>query len=134
MAQIAMTAPAFLTTDRAKTRLVRDTHRVSTSGRLELTRRGRFVFMGLPLMLAATVLLVLAGIFTAPVMAADSSGTAAVEATTVSVVEGDTVWNLAAEFAPQRDRREVVKEITEMNDLRGSVLIPGQQIFVPTGS
>jgi LysM domain. len=85
-------------------------------------------------MLAATILLVLAGIFTAPVMAAGSSGTAAVEATTVSVMEGDTVWNLAAEFAPQRDRREVVKEITEMNDLRGSVLIPGQQIFVPTGS
>ncbi|MDN6178690.1 MAG: LysM peptidoglycan-binding domain-containing protein [Micrococcaceae bacterium] len=98
-----------------------------------MTRRGRFILIGLPVMLAATALLVLAGIFTAPVMASDASDTTAVEATTVSVMEGDTVWALAEEFAPQRDRRDVMAEITEMNDLNGSVLVPGQEIFVPTG-
>lgn len=131
MAQIALTAPALHIVGRADS--------PSTSARsneapvrLRLTRRGRFLLIGLPLMLGATALLVLAGIFTAPVMAAGSSGTEPVQATTVSVMQGDTVWDLAAEFAPARDRREVVAEIAEMNDLRGSVLVPGQQIFVPT--
>ncbi|MDN5885982.1 MAG: LysM peptidoglycan-binding domain-containing protein [Arthrobacter sp.] len=131
MAQIALAAPVSLKADSVPTTAPA---RASTPrGRLELTRRGRFILIGLPVMLAATALLVLAGIFTAPVMASDASDTTAVEATTVSVMEGDTVWALAEEFAPQRDRRDVMAEITEMNDLNGSVLVPGQEIFVPTG-
>lgn len=133
MAQVALTAPAFFTTGRANAQNTRDINRPRVAGRLELTRRGRFILIGLPVMLAATAVLVLAGIFTAPVMAAGSSGTGPVDATTVSVMHGDTVWDLAAEFAPDRDRQQVVAEITEMNDLRGSVLVPGEQIFVPTG-
>lgn len=132
MAQIALAAPVFLNADSVPT--TASTRPAARRGRLELTRRGRFILIGLPVMLAATALLVLAGIFTAPVMASDASDTTSVEATTVSVMEGDTVWALAAEFAPQRDRRDVVAEITEMNDLNGSVLVPGQEIFVPAGN
>lgn len=131
MAQIALTAPVFMTTNRTPTFAGR---RGAVAGKLELTRRGRFFLVGLPVMLATTALLVLAGIFTAPVMASGASGTSPVDATTVSVMQGDTLWDLAAEFAPSRDRQDVVAEITEMNDLRGTVLIPGQQIFVPAGS
>ena len=132
MAQIALATPVFLNDDSVQT--ISSHPSKARSGRLTLTRRGRFILIGLPVMLVATTLLVLAGIFTAPVMASDASDTTSVEAQTVSVMEGDTVWALAAEFAPQRDRRDVVAEITEMNDLKGSVLVPGQQIFVPAGS
>ncbi|MGO2533140.1 LysM peptidoglycan-binding domain-containing protein [Arthrobacter rhombi] len=132
MAQIALATPVFLNDDSVQT--ISSNPSKARSGRLTLTRRGRFILIGLPVMLVATTLLVLAGIFTAPVMASDASDTTSVEAQTVSVMEGDTVWALAAEFAPQRDRRDVVAEITEMNDLKGSVLVPGQQIFVPAGS
>ncbi|MGO2003289.1 LysM peptidoglycan-binding domain-containing protein [Arthrobacter rhombi] len=132
MAQIALATPVFLNDDSVQT--ISSNPSKARSGRLTLTRRGRFILIGLPVMLVATTLLVLAGIFTAPVMASDASDTTSVEAQTVSVMEGDTVWALAAEFAPQRDRRDVVAEITEMNDLKGSVLVPGQQIFVPSGS
>ncbi|PCC26847.1 hypothetical protein CIK75_01805 [Glutamicibacter sp. BW78] len=132
MAQIALATPVFLNDDSVQT--ISSHPAKARSGRLTLTRRGRFILIGLPVMLVATTLLVLAGIFTAPVMASDASDTTSVEAQTVSVMEGDTVWALAAEFAPQRDRRDVVAEITEMNDLKGSVLVPGQQIFVPAGS
>ncbi|MFM8236383.1 MAG: hypothetical protein ACKOBG_01315 [Actinomycetota bacterium] len=45
---------------------------------------------------------------------------------TVIVEPGDTLWAIAAELAPERDRREVVDAIAEA---RGStVLMPGEAI------
>ncbi|HXD29187.1 MAG TPA: LysM peptidoglycan-binding domain-containing protein [Arthrobacter sp.] len=135
MAQIAIAAPVYVRAGRTDVRHATVAARGATAHRphLHLTRRGRFILIGLPLMLAATAAIVLAGIFTAPVMASGVAETRPVEATTVSVMDGDTIWGLAAEFAPERDRQQVVAEITEMNGLTGSVLIPGQEIFVPTG-
>lgn len=135
MAQIAIAAPAYVRTGRTGVRHAAVAARGAQARRphVHLTRRGRFILIGLPLMLAATAAIVLAGIFTAPVMASGAAETRPVEATTVSVMDGDTVWGLAAEFAPERDRQQVVAEITEMNGLTGSVLVPGQEIFVPTG-
>ena len=69
LAGIALAAPAFFTTGRADAQITRDINRPRVAGRLELTRRGRFILIGLPVMLAATAILVLAGIFTAPVIA-----------------------------------------------------------------
>lgn len=102
-------------------------------GPVRLTRRGRFLLIGLPVLLAATSALVLVGIFTAPVMAADSGASARVEAASVTVLEGETLWEIAAEFAPGRDPRVVIAEIAELNNLAGSTVIPGQTLFVPTG-
>ncbi|WP_372699958.1 LysM peptidoglycan-binding domain-containing protein [Arthrobacter sp. JSM 101049] len=135
MAQIAIAAPVFVGAGRTGVPSASKRARgpEASPAPLQLTRRGRFILIGLPLMLAATAAIVLAGIFTAPVMASGAAETRPVEATTVSVMDGDTIWELAAEFAPERDRQQVVAEITEMNDLRGSVLVPGQEIFVPTG-
>lgn len=135
MAQIAIAAPVSVRAGRAGAQQAAEAARGSKAARprLQLTRRGRLTLIGLPLMLAATAAIVLAGIFTAPVMASGAAETSAVKATSVSVMDGDTIWGLAAEFAPERDRQQVVAEITEMNDLRSSVLIPGQEIFVPSG-
>ena len=102
--------------------------------RLRLTRRGRFVLIGMPTMLGAASLLVLAGLFTAPVMASGTASADAVQGQTVTVLDGETLWGLAAELAPERDPREVVAEIIEINSLANSSLAPGQRIFIPAGN
>ena len=102
--------------------------------RLRLTRRGRFVLIGMPTMLGVAALLLLAGLFTAPVMASGTATAGAVQGQTVTVLDGETLWGLAAELAPERDPREVVAEMIEVNNLATSSLDPGQRIFVPAGN
>jgi len=123
---------------RGHLRLVPDLEPARRTGapapRLRLTRRGRFVLIGMPTMLGAAALLVLAGLFTAPVMATGTATDDAVQGQTVTVLDGETLWGLAAELAPERDPREVVAEMIEVNNLATSNLEPGQRIFVPAGS
>jgi hypothetical protein len=48
------------------------------------------------------------------------------------VVEpGDTLWSIATRSAPDRDPREVVHLIVELNDLDTVSLVPGQRISLP---
>ncbi|WP_186764319.1 LysM peptidoglycan-binding domain-containing protein [Arthrobacter yangruifuii] len=100
------------------------------TARLHLTRRGRLVLVGVPLMLAAAVLLAFLGFFTAPAMA---SGSAPEEtrAIQVSVSAGDSLWSLATEFAPDQDPRTVVADIVELNNLTDTAVPAGLQLYVP---
>ncbi|MCU1574467.1 MAG: peptidoglycan-binding protein [Micrococcaceae bacterium] len=104
---------------------------VPAHSRLRLTRRGRFVFVGLPLMLLGTAALLLLGFFNSPAKAGSDSGALGNEAATVTVMEGETLWSIAGTVDPNRDPRDVVAEIVELNALPGSVLQPGQQLYVP---
>lgn len=100
---------------------------------LRLTRRGRFVFFGLPLMLLAVLLLSLAGFLNAPAKAADSSAELSLTPTvTVTVQPGESLWAIAGAVAPERDRRDVVADIVQLNNLGDPRVIPGQQLFVPS--
>jgi len=48
------------------------------------------------------------------------------------VVAGDTLWDIAADYTtPGDDVRRVVFEIQRLNDLEGSVILPGQVLRVP---
>ncbi len=50
----------------------------------------------------------------------------------VVVEPGDTVWSIAGEVAgPGQDVRTVVDAIEELNDLDGSVVVPGQVLELP---
>jgi Tfp pilus assembly protein FimV len=50
----------------------------------------------------------------------------------VVVEPGDTVWSIAGEVAgPGQDVRTVVDAIEELNDLEGSVVVPGQVLELP---
>ena len=104
----------------------------ASQSRLRLTRRGRLVLIGLPLMLLSVVLLLLLGVFTAPVKAA-TLGEAAPgnQAVKTTVLAGQTLWGIAATADPSRDPRDVVQDILELNNLSSSVVHPGQQLFVP---
>lgn len=100
---------------------------------LRLTRRGKFVLIALPIFLVSAAVLMLLGLFQSPANASDDTPLG-VEAVSVTVIEGDTLWGIAREFAPQLEPREAVRRIGDMNNLNSSVLHPGAELFVPTGS
>ncbi len=101
--------------------------------RLRLTRRGRIVFFGIPAMLLVAALLTLAGFINSPpAKASDSqSQLRPPVAVTVTVQPGQSLWGIAGAAAPERDPRDVIAEIIQLNDLRGGRILPGQQLFVP---
>ena len=100
---------------------------------LRLTRRGKFVLIGLPIFVVSAAALMLLGLFLSPANAS-AEVPLGVEAVSVTVIEGDTLWGIAREFAPQLEPRDAVQQIGDLNNLNSSVLHPGAEIFVPTGS
>ncbi len=105
--------------------------RPASTGWLRLTRRGRLVLMGIPLMLAAVAVLLLAGFITSPAHASTDADSLGVHASRVTVMAGQTLWSIASASDPSRDPRDVVADILELNSLTSSIVQPGQQIYVP---
>jgi len=100
---------------------------------LRLTRRGRIVLVGLPLILLSAVLITLAGFLNSPAKAAESASELSVTPTvSVTVQPGESLWGIAGTVAPGRDTRDVVADIVQLNNLDGGKVMPGQQIFVPS--
>jgi hypothetical protein len=100
---------------------------------LRLTRRGRFVFFGVPLILLAALILSFSGFLTAPAKAADSASELSLTPTvSVTVQPGDSLWAIAGAVAPERDPRDVVADIVQLNNLEAARVNPGQQLFVPS--
>jgi LysM repeat protein len=101
--------------------------------RLRLTRRGRIVLIGLPLVLLAALLLSLAGLLNSPAKAADTaSGLSVTETVTVTVQPGESLWAIAVNAAPDRDARDTIADIVQLNNLEDGKVMPGQQLFVPS--
>jgi hypothetical protein len=100
---------------------------------LRLTRRGKIVLIGIPLVLLAALLLLLAGFFNSPAKASDSAEDITVTPTvTVTVQPGESLWAIAGAVAPGRDARDVVAEIVQLNNISAGTVLPGQQLFIPT--
>ncbi|WP_349358961.1 LysM peptidoglycan-binding domain-containing protein [Pseudarthrobacter sp. PH31-O2] len=100
---------------------------------LKLTRRGRLVFIGVPLMLLAALILTLSGFLNAPAKAAESTGELSPTPTvTVTVQPGESLWAIAAAVVPGRDPRDVVADIIELNNLGAARVVPGQALFIPS--
>ena len=99
---------------------------------LRLTRRGRIVLIGIPLVLLAALLFSLAGFFNSPAKASDSAADITTTPTvTVTVQPGESLWGIAASVAPKRDARDVVADIVQLNNLPAGTVFPGQELFVP---
>jgi hypothetical protein len=99
---------------------------------LTLTRRGRLVFLGLPVLAGSAALVVLAVIFLVPSTATATSAPVPGSGTEqTTVFPGQSLWELAVTADPDRDPREVMDEIVELNDLDSSVLVAGQLLEVP---
>lgn len=100
---------------------------------LRLTRRGKIVLIGIPIVLLAALLLSFAGFFNSPAKASDSAEDLTVTPTvTVTVQSGESLWAIAGAVAPERDARDVVAEIVQLNNISTGAVLPGQQLFVPT--
>ncbi|SDK65555.1 LysM domain-containing protein [Arthrobacter sp. ov407] len=100
---------------------------------LRLTRRGRFVFFGVPLILLAAFILSFSGFLNAPAKAADSADQLSLTPTvSVTVQQGESLWAIAGSVAPERDPRDVVADIVQLNNLDAAPVMPGQQLFVPS--
>jgi hypothetical protein len=99
---------------------------------LRLTRRGRLVFFGVPLILLAALLLSLSGFLNAPAKASESVSELSLTPTaTVTVQPGESLWAIAGTVAPGRDPRDVVAEMVQLNNLDAGRVRPGQTLFVP---
>jgi hypothetical protein len=100
---------------------------------LRLTRRGRIVLIGIPLVILAAILLSLAGFLNAPAKAAVSAADLTLTPTvSVTVQSGQSLWAIAGSVAPERDPRDVIADIVQLNNLTAGGVVPGQQLFVPT--
>lgn len=107
-------------------------------GRMDLTRRGRFVFIGLPVLMAAALLLLALCALAAGSLASPAQASASYEpidmadyAVSVTVLQGESLWTIASAADPSRDVREVVSEIVVLNDLGSGVVQAGQRLYVP---
>lgn len=90
------------------------------------------MLVGLPTALCVTALIILGAFFTSQARAGETApaSTATVE---INVAAGETLWGLALQYAPERDPRDVVAEMVELNNLGSSVVQAGQSIAVPAG-
>ena len=53
--------------------------------------------------------------------------------TEIRVQTGDTLWDLAEKFGPDnKDIREVVYQICEVNDISADSIFPGQTLLIPS--
>lgn len=98
----------------------------SRPGQLRLTRRGRVVvFLAAALLVLGTVLFL-----GATSVATDQPGTDQ-PTRVVMVGEGETLWDISAGLAEDGQVRAMMHTIKELNALDSSMLMAGQEIFVP---
>ncbi|MBM6588495.1 LysM peptidoglycan-binding domain-containing protein [Brevibacterium sp. RIT 803] len=101
---------------------------------LRFTTRGRQAMRLLRTMVCALV--IIGGAFfvaTQSFSAAAGAETDDIGIDTESVVvgEGESLWAVAANLGIERDTRDVVSEIVEINHLSSPVVHPGQTLDVP---
>jgi hypothetical protein len=104
--------------------------RPDVQGSTRLTPRGRLVLVAL--LVAVAFLTLSVGQAAMGLFSAEAGSAPATEAARTWVVQpGQTLWAIAEELDPNTDPRETVARIEAMNDLAGSGLVAGQEIFVP---
>lgn len=103
------------------------------SAPLRLTRRGRLLFRGLPLMLSVAALTATAAFFAGVMLSppAVSADVASEDLVTVTVMPGDSLWSIARDAAPGVDPYVTMERIGELNALEGGELELGQELYLP---
>ena len=103
---------------------------------LRLTTRGRQAVRLLRTLLIAAVviggaLLLATQSFSAAAVAEPEAETIGIDAEEVVVDEGQSLWTVASNLDLDRDTRDVVADITELNHLSTQTVHPGQTLDVP---
>jgi hypothetical protein len=96
---------------------------------LRVTRRGRVVF-------GTLLALVIAGGAIAAALggggAAAAGGASEAHFSHVTVLEGQSLWQIAEKVAPSADPRDVIAAIVDLNQLPSSTVSPGEKLAIPT--
>jgi hypothetical protein len=128
--EIAVTRPRAA----ARSSQVRPPEERGRAGGVRLTRRGRMVLacFVITVLTAAVMLLWL----TVPGGARAAShaqrpGAAYQGLVRVVVRPGQTLWSIASRAQPAADPRIVIQQIIEVNALSGTVIQPGETLWVP---
>ena len=98
----------------------------SKATRMRLTTRGKVVFSSL----IAGVVVFSTLIFSSSDASARSADIQD-QAIYVTVLTGDTLWDIAATIDPQSDPRDLVFELMHLNDLPTAELSRGQELLIP---
>ena len=100
---------------------------------IRLTRRGRLLLRGIPVITAAVAATLAAAFFLGVLLspAAVSADTTGPATQSVTVMPGDSLWTIATTVAPEADVYEVIAAIDELNGLEGRAPAPGEELFVP---
>ena len=106
------------------------------AGGVRLTRRGRVVLAAFAVVVS-TAMVTLFWLSVAGGAQAASHGLrpgAAYQGMTQVVVRpGQTLWSIASRAEPAADPRLVIQQIIQVNGLNGSVIQPGESLWVPKG-
>ena len=95
--------------------------RTGKAGAAEAHPAGAFCLIGVPLILLAALVLSFSGFLNAPAKAADSAAELSLTPTvTVTVQSGESLWAIAEAVAPERDPRDVVADIIQLNNLEAA--------------
>jgi len=94
--------------------------------KMRIASKFRFtIFMVIVLLTVFTAASTIAGFNTANSLSMD-------QYRCVEIESGDTLWSIAAEYAPDnQDVRQVVHDICETNDIQANDIASGQKILVP---
>jgi len=111
-------------------RAVRPTHSTYVRPSIKITRA--IIFWSL---VSAAVY----GLFFSSVSINDSAQANSTKSTTgqvqqfayVTVMSGQTLWDLAEEYAPDRDPRDFISDLIALNNLNSSSVDPGMQLALP---
>jgi LysM repeat protein len=101
--------------------------RQAPSSRLRMTKRGRAVLLTIvatPLVAAALAFGINAGGATA------TSSSSPLQK--ITVVNGETLWAVAKQIAPNADPRDVVADLMNVNRLGSADIYPGEHLSIPS--
>lgn len=95
---------------------------------IRLNRRGRLFFGSL------LVLPIIAVAYFLGLGASQAGADSTVSSTSfeqVTVMPGDTLWNIATTIAPDADTQQVIADIVSLNQLETATVQPGQRLAIP---
>jgi hypothetical protein len=105
------------------------TRRSAHSPRLRLTKRGRAVLMAVaatPLVIAALTFALNGG------GAAASLDGSSASFQYITVGNGETLWQVAQQVAPNADPRDVIDQIVQLNELASADVFAGEHLAIPS--
>lgn len=107
-----------------------DSKRTKEHMKIRINRRGWAVLVGVPVFILTIAAAFLITMFTSSAQAA-SNLPQGVETVAVTVIPGDSLWDLAREYAVGYDVNAAMEHITEINALDSSEIRVGDTLEIP---